>query len=147
MCVESSGFVELLLLFVDFMLGCQGSVSHNSTIVSCVKKALIYQIGGQIITDNISKSASITCLRKPGSQCFISKYMALIYLSSIPGPSSLFLQSNPKYLLVISKLHLFQGNFSFLLFLTHKTHKSLLLVPSFGSLQFSTIIIKTGRYN
>lgn len=51
MCVESSGFVELLRLFLDFMLGFQGFVSHNSAIVSCVKKALIFQIGGQIITD------------------------------------------------------------------------------------------------
>lgn len=123
MCVESLGFVELLLLFIDFMLGFQGFVSHNSTIVSCVKKALIYQIDGPIITDNISKFPSITCLRKPGSQCFISKYMALIYLSSIHWAFFIVSPIKPKIFTCHLKVaFVFRGIFHFYRCFSHIKH-------------------------
>lgn len=108
MCVESSLFVELLRLFLDFMLGFQGFVSHNSTIVSCVKKALICQIGGTDYNRRILANLLPSLVSENQEVCVLYPNIWLCHIYPVStGPSSLFLQSNPKYFLVISKLHWF----------------------------------------
>lgn len=124
MCVESSGFVELLLLFIDFMLGFQGFVSHNSTIVSCVKKAFnlsnrrpdynrrYWQISFHHLSQKTRKS--VFYIQIYGFDISIKYPLGLLHCFS-NQTQNIYLSSQ--------SCICFQGNFSFLSsFLAHKTH-------------------------